>query len=185
MRNLFLRAALPVLISALFVSCEKKDDDSSNNGSGDLKIGNQSYELTSGSIWNYGEDNSYEGFELSVSLYSSGLTETERDNFAGAGLYVIFNIYSSSKDAFIEGEYKFRSYISGSFDAGTFAYPGYGRYNSQDENDYSWYDITAGTITIDKNGDTYSVTIKCTNAAGEEVNGSYTGKLSYGDVPQD
>ena len=188
MKTIFIRVALPVLISAMLFSCEKKDNEPSD-GSGNLKIGNQSYSLTSGTIWNYGEDDSfdenYEGYELSLSLYSNGLSENGWDNYVGSGLYLTCEIYSASRDAFVEEEYEFRSYILNSFPAGTFTYSGYGRFNDSDENDYSWNDITAGTITINKEGDTYTVSINCANASGEEVSGTYTGKLSYGYPPSE
>ena len=184
MKHLIKHAALVILTGALLFSCEKKDNEIEITGN--LNIGNQTYQLTSGSLWNYGQAESsydgYEGFELGLTLASKGLSLITGDegwqDVAGEGFYFDCIIYSASKDAFIEGEYEFRSNYSGSFPTGTFAFSGYGEYSDKDEK-YTWNDITAGTITIEKNGDIYTITIDCADGEGNEVSGEYTGKLTY------
>jgi len=49
----------------------------------------------------------------------------------------------------------------------------------------NFYSLTSGTVTIAKNGSTYSISWDCTSSTGFGVSGSYTGSLEYCDLEPD
>lgn len=174
-----------LLAGSVLISCDKDDDDVSKKNY--LKIGETEYVLSSGIYENYGQmeavDFQYDGYNLDLTLLSSGLTSsTNSDGFpdiSGSGQIIYFEMFSSKENEFDSRDYTFSTsepYPVGTFDDGSFCI----NYSVENE-DNNWIDISSGKVTISKAGDTYSITIDCTSEKGDIIKGFFQGTLQYFD----
>lgn len=166
-----------LLASALLMSCEKDDKTETKNY---LKIGDTEYELSVGSLDNYGTSTYHEGYNTDLHLLSKGLDFNEDGGFVGMGTRIAFEMFSKTGLALDNTEYVFNStepYTIGTFDWGRY----YINYNAESGNSEVSKSINEGTVKVSKKGEEYTITINAKDEDGKIVKGFYKGKLNYYD----
>ncbi len=175
-----------LLASSLLISCDKDEDDDVSQKNY-LKIGETEYVLSKGMYENYGqmewEGWQYDGYNLDLTLFSSGLTNsTDSEGYtdlSGSGQVIYFEMFSSKGNEFDSRDYTFSS--SEPYPVGTFDYGEFCISYSDDNEVNNWIDISSGKVTISKSGDTYSITIDCKSENGDNIKGFFKGTLQYID----
>ena len=96
-----------VLLSLVFVSCTKDDDDNvSNDNANEITIGNVTYAINS-SFRTKGEFISDGVYEHDVYLLGEGLSFDTNGNISGVGSMVYANIYTDSENTLTNGTYEY------------------------------------------------------------------------------
>lgn len=185
MKNNMKLLTVALLASTLFISCNKKDDDSGTNNY--LIIDSKEYGLSAGFLGNYGTDNEnslHYGYNTDLLLYSEGLSIQLKENdewyLVGNGHGIYFEMFSATGNYLDNEDYVFNStepHPIGTFD--------YGHYviNYDTENGYSGDedDVVSGKVSVYKNGSEYNITIDCASTNGKKITGFYKGTLRYFD----
>ncbi|WP_341226473.1 hypothetical protein [uncultured Arcticibacterium sp.] len=167
--------------SVLLFSCSKSDSDDVEPATKNaFVISDQEFALDAGLIENYGETDE-DVYDFDITLYSSSVTVVEEDGeyyeLAGEGNAVYLDFSSSSASDLTPGTY---SYSEG-YEAGTFAV-GVAISNANFASGIGTdYFVESGSVTVDKDGDTYTITFDVTLDSGEKMTGSYTGVLKLYD----
>lgn len=151
--NILLLAAAAVVFS----SCKDDDDKASNEfkidgASVSIKSAGLLYDPTPGESPKTGED-IYFHF---VTFLSEGLTLTDEGNgpfVSGEGDGLTFGLISSTTDL-EPGKYEFTGTDDNAAPFDFFDGSGYYDLNTNDESEF---DITGGTVTVSKSGDTYTI----------------------------
>ena len=175
--------ALSLLTITLCVSCSKNDTLEPESY---FKVGNTKYELSAGSINNYGTSKWYNGYKTHLLLTSKGLKDEGGGDVSGKGHLVEFNMFSTAGKALDNADYESSNPkpnaigIAEPNAIGTFDF-GYYLISYNTENDHVDADdaIVDGKITVSRNGNDYTIVINCTSEEGEKVTGFYKGKLQY------
>ncbi len=171
-----------VLAMALVITAScKKDDDDDNGQKNHLKYDGTEYNLGQGFLENYGlVDESI--YNLDLILLSSSITiyetQGEIDSASGSGAIIYFEMYTSSATVLEAGTYQ---YDESSMDAMSFDYADFALDFDVETEEGEWIEITAGTVTVSKDGNTYTITFDCTAEGGKKVTGSFKGTLKYYD----
>ena len=177
------RKILTIILLSLiiFAGCKKDSKESTFNNY--IKYDGKTYDLDKGLIENWGQWDEDEAYNLDLYLISSGITLIESgddwDIASGKGHGIYFEMYASSSTQLDNGTY---DYDAWGWEAGTFDY-GWVSINydvALDDAEID-QDIEGGTVTINKSGDTYEITINCTDEDGKSVTGYYKGTLKYYD----
>ena len=176
MKN-FLKAFTGILVlSLLLISCKKDKDKGPTNY---FKVGDTTYEVTGGVMENYGTEDWYDGYNIDLTLITSGIDVDEYGDWTGSGKAIYFEVFSTSSSYLPSGEYVFddtsNPYPTFSFDHADYCI-------NWTESTHTWIDITAGTLTITRSGSNY--TIDLTGGIDESSNAvtaHYSGTLEYND----
>jgi hypothetical protein len=105
---------------------------------------------------------------------------TENDDASGKGNYIYLEAYTSSTTGLADGTYTYdadETYVSGTFDYGEVVV----NYDIENETWDKGDIITAGTLTVTKNGSSYTIVFSGTTSDGGNVTASYTGSLTFYD----
>jgi len=159
---------LIIVVAINFTSCEKDGDDTSSSENY-FKIGHNEYELWEGHIANEGKGSQYEGYETVLSLYSYQGIESK-------SVFIAFEMYTNTGLRLDDGKYTYNAekpYQIGSI--------GGGDYEECTIEGCNEAEIAAGDITVSRNGNTYTITIKCEDENGIKITGFYKGTLAYLD----
>lgn len=166
-------------ISALFVSCTT-DEDTNTTGDNKITVDGKSYDLSKGSLENYGVsymDSSIYNFD--VLLYSGFTYDMANEEYNGTGNYIYFEMYSSSATELVAGNYTYNasSYGANTFDDGYFEI----NYNTSTETNELGDELTSGTVNVKKTGSEYEISFDGTAKSGKKVTAYYKGSLFYLD----
>ena len=174
MKNMMKSLTGVFLVSLLLLSCKKDDTTETKNY---LKIDGIEYNLSAGSLRNYGNSNGYEGYNTDLHLYSKGVTYKD-GSYSGKGHIICFYMSSTNGDELDIAEYALSS--KKPYPIGTFNY-GYYQINMDFEDEDCDFDsdIEDGIVSVSIKGSEYTITINCINEDGERVRGFYRGKLDY------
>ncbi|MBN1598193.1 MAG: hypothetical protein JW894_07855 [Bacteroidales bacterium] len=179
MKYLIKTLVVVLAFSMVMISC-KKDDDKEDSKSNELVVNGTSYELSQGTLENYGIWTSSGATNIDLILLSPGITIHEEGGefsyVTGTGHYVYFEMFTSGPTGLDVGTY---TYNASSTASGTFDYSFYGLNINFDTGSGSPVSITGGTVTISANGSTYEITLALTDAMGQAVTGYYKGSLRY------
>lgn len=165
----------------LFLGSCKKDDDSNSPSKNYMQLDASEYELSKGILENYGKYEGDNGYNLDLTLFSSGLKIVEEDgevsDMSGEGHAIYFEIYTSTSKKLDIGTYEYDS--TGTGESGTFASGGcVADYNIETEEGTS-LELSEGTLTVTKNDGIYEISFDCIAEDGTSVTGYYKGSLKY------
>jgi hypothetical protein len=179
MKNLMKILTGILVLSLILVSCKKdKDKDTVSNY---FKVNETTYKMSEGILENWGTSESYEGYNLDLTLISDGISIDADDNWSGSGKAIYFEMYSTSSTYLPSGAYDYDDETSPS---PTFSF------------DWSFYvldlvlpdegtmhEIISGTVTIVRDGSTYEITITgCEDGSGNTITAHFSGTLTYFDL---
>ncbi len=170
-------------LGALFVSCTS-DDDSSSDSQNKLTVDGKSYDLSKGSLENYGMNNMDSSiYNFDVLLYSGFTYDAANEEYNGTGNYIYFEMYSSSATELVAGNYVYNAtgYGANTFDEGYFEI----NYNTSNETNEMGDELTSGTVNVKKTGTEYEISFDGTTAGGKKVTAFYKGSLNYFDYSDD
>ena len=177
-----------LFLSTLSISCSKDDKDDIAKTENYFKVGDAKYELSAGTLLNYGPDNySHDGYEIKLELFSKGLKlQIDKENYVnlgGKGHIIEFSMTSTTGEALDNGTYNFSS--AEHIPIGKLVF---GKYimnlDFENETEYTVNDIAGGKVTVSKNGNEYTIAIDCTSEKGANITGYYKGKLLYPNTPK-
>jgi hypothetical protein len=178
MKNLLKPFVAILLLSIFIAGCKKDEEETVKNY---FNYNGTEFSLSQGFLENYGKYGTDEGFNIDLSLLSSGFTinesngEVESVTGTGDGLY--FEIYTSLPDKLDIRDYTYDA--KESYVAGTFSYGMFGTGFSIENETGSLFDITGGKVSVTSNGSEYEITINCTSSNGKTITGHYKGPLKY------
>jgi hypothetical protein len=187
--NYFLKATLGLFTASLFlISCN--NDDSSNDDSStdnNISFDGTEYDLSQGYVLHYDDDMDSLSF-YQLTLYSSSFEITYDDDayiddITGEGQTLSFEINSSTSDDIALGTYTYSAHNSST--AGTFSYATASTYSNFETDELNSSEITDGTLTISKNGSSYTLSFDLTDEDGVSVTGYYSGLVEYIDYEDD
>ncbi|MCF6172074.1 MAG: hypothetical protein L3J66_13970 [Bacteroidales bacterium] len=179
MRNTNIALILIIAFLALNSGCKKDDDGIQSPGQ--FNYDGTTYKLSQGFLLGKGELPNNR-FRIDVLLMSSGLTLIEKngyvDTIIGIGDVISIPFSSSHYNQLDPDGYTYNpSGSSGTFSKGII----YIQYNQQ-ENEVLIYDvINGGDIMVNKNDETYQLSLDVNAYSGGLVKGDYIGKLKYYD----
>jgi hypothetical protein len=187
MRNMIRLLSGVLIVSTLFIGCDKDDDDKTSKKNY-LKIGDKEYDLSAGILENYGTHKSWHyGYNNDLLLYSAGLSLIKEDDdwyLTGKGHAIYFEMFSNSGNSLNNGDYTFSS--TEPHPIGTFNEGGYViNFDSETGDDEGEVNILSGKLSVSKSGNEYSITINCTDKNGIKITGFYKGTLHYFDFTVD
>lgn len=171
-----------ILINMGFACCAV-DDSQDPILTNHLKIDAIDYELSSGVLQNYGSGGSYEGVNLDLMLFSRNLSISTdgEETLTGSGEIIYFELFTSNSTSLDNGDYTFHN--TPPYPIGTFSYGIYAIGWDSDENvEEGIVEITSGTVSVNKKGDEYEITLACKDAEGKDVTGYFKGRLQYYDL---
>lgn len=184
MKQILKLTALALFVNILFIACD--DNDNNSTPSNYLKIGNTTYELSSGTLENYGKDSMYyDGFNLDLTLASKGINLTQDSEglieATGAGQIIAFEMFTSQKQYLDTRDYTYDKKTTpspiGSFDFGLYIENWTPDLDDEKGEKY----IVSGTVTVTNNVPNYEITIDCNDISGKKITGYYKGTLIYTD----
>mgnify|MGYP001290992573 CR=1 FL=1 len=168
------------LVLGLFACSNESVDEGENNNNDDQN--------TSGYTWGIIEDDGYVtnsgNYVLWLNLYSDGIEwDCPDGEGSGSGKIMYFEMFTSNSGIFDEGTYNYSSSFGemGTWDLGEYT----NNASAANPDDTNWVELTSGTVTIAKDGSTYSISWDCATSSGFGVSGSYTGSLEYCDTSGD
>ncbi len=178
------RKILTIILLGLiiFAGCKKDKKESTLNNY--LKYEGTMYPISKGYLENWGKWSDEGDNNLDLTLVSDGINVVEVggeiDEWTGTGNGIRFWMYSTSSTRLDDGNYVYDELITeqaGTFEWGEFVV-NYSMEN--EEGDVDQY-IEGGTVTVEKSGDIYEITINCTDEDGIAVTGYFKGTLKYYD----
>jgi hypothetical protein len=179
MKNLIKIFTGILVLSLALAGCKKDKDKGVSNY---FKVNGTTYALAEGVLENEGTSESYEGYNLYLTLLSNGFTVDENDDWTGSGKVILFELYSISATSLPSGNYDFDDVTSPSptfsFDWGMYALdlvlsPPSG----------TGVDLVSGTLTVVKDGSSYDITLKnCEDEDGNTITAHFAGTLQYFDL---
>jgi hypothetical protein len=192
MRKLFNPIAGVFLLGLFLGGCGNDDGteglagDENLNKKNHFKVGNTEYELSDGSLENYGEDvygEWHEGYNLDLLLVSKNLKITQREDggmdVTGSGNAIYFEFFTSEGSSLDNGDYEHGA--ADFFPVGTYDYASYYIDVDTGEEEDNDVRISTGKITVKRDGQEYELTIDCKDEDGKAVTGYYKGTLQYFD----
>lgn len=196
MKKSMFKIVLSLLImSVFFGSCKKDKDEDNNNTTANnyFEVNGVKYILSKGTLENYGKDMDpgdgwdYQGYNIDLVLFSSGLVVTNQGdtmfNVSGKGQAIYFELFTTDSTFLANGDYSYST--SQPFPTGTFDYGDYSINLDADNGTADWIEIKSGTVKISRTGNTYQITINCTDSDGKTITGKFEGTLMYFDYTAD
>jgi hypothetical protein len=165
------------ILTLILVGCKKDEEEPKKNA---VSFNGVEYDLSFGTLENFGKDPLDPAYNVDLTLYSSGFTLPASGNLdllTGAGEIIYFELFTSGSTALDSRDYVFDATASGN--NGTFDYSILGVNFNASFYDGDLYEITQGKISVDKSGDEYEITIDCKEASGKAITGDFKGKLYY------
>lgn len=165
-----------LLLCLTILSC-RNDDETQKNF---LKIGSTEYKITDGLLENYGTSTNYQGNNVDLTLFTEGTTLAVNGgtvSVTGNGMAIYFESFTTAKTYLDNGDFVYTTtspYPVKSFDYASYA-------DIANGTPGSWKPITAGKFNVNRNGDTYEITINTTDNSGNAITGYYKGSLKYSD----
>lgn len=178
--KLLSKISMGALVLAIgFTSCKKdKDDDSNGNGGSTAKnemtIKGNSSTIIGGLQSDYGMvDSNIYNFDLL--LWSDSIVYVDStESIAGIGNILYFEMFTSSSTGLATGTYIFSNNLNANtFDIGEAAV----NFDTETETGDELIETNSGTVTIDKDGDTYIIDIEMADGAGGTITAHYEGTL--------
>jgi hypothetical protein len=185
MKKLFATLFGVFFLSAIMIGCSKDGDDGGDivtpGGTGNENT-DVTFNLKSGMLENFGLYGTGGRYELDLTLVTESLVlpDDETGNVTGQGRAIYFYMISSNKNYLDNGTYTLSTtadYPLNTFFLGEYTLD----LNANSSDVTNWIEITSGTVTVLRNGDTYNISINCKNAKGKTVTGTYIGTLKYFD----
>lgn len=162
---------------AVLVACSKDKDSTSsstnNSTSNELKIGADTYVLTSGMLEDYGTDSAYAGTNFDIFLLSDGVSLDVNGDLQGTGYLVYFESFTTTSTGIESGTYTYdsSSLTVNTFDEGQIV-------KVENGNAVDGYTVTSGSYVVDNKGsDKYK--ISGTLSAVGTTSGATTITFSY------
>jgi hypothetical protein len=171
MKNVLKLFVAFIAIGLLTFGC-KKDDVKKNF----LKIGDTEYELTAGSIKNWGGTTSY---NLDLRLFTDGV-QFVSGNHSGTGPLIYFEMYTTNGLGLDSRDYVYDAV--GSENIGTFDWSYY--FTNYDSGNGSSLDLNSGTVTVNKSGSVYEIEFNGTDQNGKAITGYFKGEIPIYNVPK-
>jgi hypothetical protein len=176
-----------LLLSTAFSGCKKDEEDIETSGY--FEVNGETYELNSGMLEHFGEDDWYDGYNVDMTLFSPGLTVNNSivPFVEGEGDALVFEMISEQKGTLAEGVYEFIEFEDeGVIPAESFYFGGYvlGAVAETQGVDVEQF-FMEGTVTVKKSGKIYTIDIDCTDFFGNKLTGHIKGPLKYYDYSED
>ena len=170
---MYLKTLLLISAIALQISCSK-DDEGTVTIQNEFTYDGKAYSLSQGILTDYG-DVTNGSRDYDISLFSAGLTVPTEGDPVGTGNFVYLDLNSSSTTSFEPGTFTWDEFRGPNkiVDAGLaidfdFA--------TSTESDAIF--IKDGTVTVQKEGNTYTITFTLTTTDNKAVTGYYKGELT-------
>jgi hypothetical protein len=179
MKNLIKIFTGILVLSLILMSCKKDKDKGGPNNY--FKVGNSTYEVSFGTLENYGTDPGYyEGYNLDLYLITSGIDVDVNGVWTGTGDAIYFELYSTSATYLPSGEYTY-DLVSDIPPTGTFDVSFY-YLNWTTTNEVENF-LILGTLTVTRNGSNYTIDLTggIDYPGGKTVTAHYSGPLQYID----
>ncbi len=167
-----------LILGFAFSACQKDDDIEPGNN---FLFNGKSFELSQAFLVDHGQVGQGLGYWMELFLLSPGIKVHEAggsiDSTSGKGEFLYFEIFSTVGGALGEGEYVFdpnETYKSKTFDYSIAIFNSNPSKRPEESSQ-----ITAGKVTIVKQGTDYSLTFDCAVADGTRITGTYKGPLKY------
>lgn len=166
-----------LILSLALTGCKKDKDKGPSNY---FKVGATVYEVSAGTLENYGTDAAnYEGYNLDLTLMSSGIDVDQYGSWSGTGKAIYFETYSTSGTILPSGEYTY-DYVSDIPPTFTFDYADY--CINWTTSNHTWVYLVAGTITVVRDGNNYTIDLTGgIDLSANAVTAHYSGTLEYFD----
>ena len=171
---------LPVVLVCLIALAGCKKDDKTS-GKNFVKHDGTEYAIDKGYLENWGQWSTDGDNNIDLTLLSEGVTivevNNELDDLAGTGHRATFWMYSTGTTALNSQVYSYDDYATeqnGTFELGKLNVD----YNFDSGSGLTYY-VNNGTVTVEKDGATYKITIDCVDENGKKFTGSYEGTLGY------
>jgi hypothetical protein len=181
MKKLLPLSSYLLVISILFVACDKKKNET--NPKNYFRLDEKNYELAFGILENYGKYYGDTAVNIDLSLFSPEIKIDEKvvplDSITGTGAALYFEAFSTDSTGLVSGDYTYDATESGypwTFDYSVVIHD----YNIETEMG-PYLNITSGKINVTRNGDNYKITFNCFTADGKNVTGTFEGKLDMYD----
>ena len=132
--------------------------------------------VTNGIELQYGDWSNPGEYNFDLMILGEGITySASGDSLAGTGNYLYFEMFTSDSTTLASGTYNFNanSTAAGIFDIGE----GFQNYNMSTGTSDDYLEATTGTVTIDRDGDTYIIDIEISDGAGGTITAHYEGTL--------
>jgi hypothetical protein len=171
MKNVLKLCVAFIAIGLLTFGC-KKDSVKKNF----LKIGDTEYEITAGSLKNYGPDGVI--YNLDLRLFTDGV-QFVSGSHTGTGPLIYFEMYTTNGAELDSRDYV---YNASSTNIGVFDYSYY--YTNYDSGNGSSLDLNSGTVTVNKNGSIYEIEFNGTDQNGKAITGYFKGEIPIYNVPK-
>ena len=169
MKN-FIKLSYIAVIALFLFSCNKDEDDNKKSA---FLLSEVEYELTNGFIESYGLLGVDEGYNYDITLTADGFEYNyDINDVTGTGNKVFFELYSLSDEGITNGTYQFDSSESG--DEGTFG-AGY----AITVGATAQFNVASGSLTVNKSGNTYTISFECTTVEGYPLTGYYKGEAEF------
>jgi len=167
--------ALLTLISIVYTSCSKKEEEPAPKTTNFFTVDGKEYSLSEGITIEYGGD-ATTGYNFDLIVFSSGLeADIINETFTGEGEFMYFELWSTSATGLAAGTYTIApSATPNACTSNTI----YIKYNSTTELSENEYEGSSGTITIAVDGTTYSIDFDLSIIGGKALTGNYTGTLA-------
>lgn len=175
----FMKTLFTFLFATLILLGCKKDDDVAPGNS--FSFNGQNFEISQAILFDRGLVGTGLGHWMELFVLSSGIkvhdASGDYDSTSGNGQFLYFEIFSPSGGALAEGSYVFDprgTYKSNTFD---FSIAIFNSNLSKAAKESS--EITAGKVTVTKQGTDYRIIFDCAIADGTRISGTYKGPLKY------
>jgi hypothetical protein len=164
--------------SALLAGCKKDADTGRKNL---IEYDGKEYALSLGFMENYGKYYESEGYNIDLTLMSSGFkiheANGEIDSVSGTGNAIYFEMFTTDSTELDSRIFTYDP--EGTREAGTFDNGQVGiNFNAQTQ-EGDIYNIAQGTVTVSLSGTEYEITIACKDVSGKDITGYFKGKLKY------
>jgi hypothetical protein len=166
---------LALALAIGFTSCKKDSDgNGSSNAASEMTIKGTSSTIGSGVIIDNGTiDNG--NFNFDLELFAEGLTfHSEEDSLSGTGNVLYFEMFTSDSTGLDAGTYVFNQTTG---DKTLDIASAIVNFDSELEESDEHISATSGSVTIDKDGNTYIIDIEFTDGDGNNVTAHYEGTL--------
>lgn len=178
MKKTILTITTITLFTFLIAGCKKDKDASPDNY---LMVGTKKYELAEGFLENYGNYSSETGYNLDLTLISSGadlvIIDGMVESLTGTGNGVYFEVYTSMGDKLDIGDYMYdpeSTEAAMTFDLGV----GYINVNFSTMSGTPHF-VDGGTLSVLKNGSEYEISFDCVDGDGVKISGYFKSSLAY------
>lgn len=157
--------------SVSLISCSDDDDDDKFESI--ITYDSESYAINGGYLMDWGEHENIEGiYNLDLRLYTEGVSFNESDGRTGEGKILYAELWSSSEEL-VSGTYTYSTYD----DVAANRFTLLSIYDNGDEEDSEIF-FTSGTITVNKSGNNYTITVTGKDSDDKTISASFKGALN-------